>query len=110
MLYTSELTGKSYKTVKELEKAELEYKEEAEKKLAETELKKTRAKEVEEAYLHYQKVKEDAYKAIAEAEEVWIKLRDEFAKDYHGYHMTYSNVNGQKQITFNDIVNHFFNW
>ena len=109
MLYTSEVTGKSYKTVEELEADEKLAKEEEEKKSKILEVKKTRAKEVEDAYLEYQKVKEEAYNKIAEAEKKWIELRDKFAEDYHGYHMTYVNNNGEKRITFNDLVNSFFN-
>ena len=109
MLYTSEVTGKSYKTVKELEDAEKAAKKEEEEKEKLLAVKKERAKEVEDAYLHYQKVKEEAIRAIGEAEETWLKLRDEFAKDYHGYHMTYTNVNGKEEISFGDIVNAFFN-
>lgn len=108
MLYTSEVTGKSYKTVKELEADEKLAKEEEEKKSKALEVKKTRAKEVEDAYLEYQKVKEDAYSKIVEAEKKWIELRDKFAEDYHGYHMTYVNNNGEKKVTFSDLVNKFF--
>ena len=110
MLYTSEVTGKSYKTVKELEAAEAEFKKAEEEKAKLVEVKKTRAKEVEDAYLELEKVKEEAYSKIAEAEKKWIELRDKFAQDYNGYHMTYVNNNGQKRITFDDLVNNFFNW
>jgi len=108
MLYTSEVTGKTYKTVEELEADEKLAKEEEENKAKALEVKKTRAKEVEDAYLEYQKVKEEAYNQIAQAEKKWIELRDKFAQDYGGYHMTYSNVNGDRQITFYDLVNSFF--
>ena len=110
MLYTSEVTGKSYKTVKELEADEKLAKEEEEKKSKALEVKKTRAKEVENAYLELQKVREEAYSKIAEAEKKYLELRDAFAKDYNGYHMTYVNNNGQKRITFEDLVNSFWNW
>jgi len=108
MLYTSEVTGKSYKTVKELEKAEEEFKKAEEEKLQAVEVKKARAKEVEDAYANYLKVREEAFKLIAEAEKKWVDLRDKFAEDYHGYHMTYCNNNGQKTITFGDLFNTFF--
>lgn len=110
MLYTSELTGKSYKTVEELEAAEAEAKKAEEEKQALVEAKKARAKEVEDAYLEYQNVKEKAFKEIADAEKKWVELRDKFAEDYHGYHMTYSNINGKKEITFNDVIDSLFNW
>ena len=110
MLYTSEVTGKSYKTVEELEKEEAAAKKAEEEKLALVEAKKSRAKEVEDAYLAYQDVKEKAIKEIAEAEKKWIELRDKFAEDYHGYHMTYSNINGKKEISFSGIIDSLFNW
>lgn len=110
MLYTSEVTGKSYKTVKELEAAEAEAKKAEEEKKALVEVKKTRAKEVEDAYLEYQKVREEAYQKISEAEKKWLNLRDKFAEDYHGYHMTYSNINGKEEVSFSDLLDCFFNW
>lgn len=110
MLYLSEKTGKSYKTAKELEAAEAELAKAEEEKTKLAEEKKARAKEVEDAYLAYQEVKEKALKEIAEAEAKWVKLRDKFVEDYHGYHMTYTNVNGKKEIAFGDLVGSFFNW
>ena len=104
MLYTSEKTGKSYKTVEELEQAEKAFDDaEAEKSKA-LEIKKARAKEVQEAYEHYLKVRKEAYKAISEAEKDWLELRDKFAQDYNGYHYTYINDNGKETITFGDLV------
>jgi len=110
MLYLSEKTGKSYKTVEELETAEKELVEQEAKKAELVEVKKTRAKEVEEAYLNYQNVKEECYKKVAEAEKKWLELRDKFAEDYHGYHMTYVNNNGKKEISFSDLLDSFFRW
>ena len=108
--YYSKLLNKPFDTLDSLVQAENAYKEEAEKKLRLVEEKKIRAKEVEDAYLEYQKVKEEAYKQIAEAEKKWVELRDKFAQDYGSYHMTYVNNNGQRQVTFQDIVNSFWNW
>ena len=110
MLYTSEVTGKSYKTVEELEAAEAEAKKAAEEKEKLSAEKKARAEEVEQAYLEYQKVKEECYNKMADAERKWLELRDKFAEDYHGYHMTYINNNGKKEISFGDLVDSFFNW
>lgn len=110
MLYLSEKTGKSYKTVEELETAEKELAEQEAKKAELVEVKKTRAKEVEEAYLNYQNVKEECYNKVAEAEKKWLELRDKFAEDYHGYHMTYTNNNGKKEISFSDLLDSFFTW
>ena len=110
MLYTSEVTGKSYKTVKELEADEKAYQEAQSLKLKACEEKKARAKEVEDAYLEFQKVKEEAYDSITKAENKWISLRDAFAKDYGGYHMTYTHNNGEKRITFEDLIHNFWNF
>ena len=102
MLYTSEKTNKSYKTVEELEAAEKEFdKAEAEKK-ALVEVKKTRAKEVESAYQEYLNVRKEAFEKVREAEKKYIEL-----KDYHGYHYTYVNDNGKESITFGDLVEAF---
>lgn len=108
--YYSKLLNKPFDTLDALKEAEEAVKKENERKAQLIEVKKTRAKEVEDAYLEFQKVKEEAYKQIAEAEQKWLELRDKFAKDYGGYHMTYVNNNGQRQVTFNDIVNSFFTW
>lgn len=108
--YYSKLLNKPFDTLDALKEAEKEVKEENERKAQLVEVKKTRAKEVEDAYLEYQKVKEEAYNKIAEAEKKWIELRDKFAEDYHGYHMTYSNINGERSVTFGDLINNFFNW
>lgn len=110
MKYLSEKLNKPFDTVEELEKAEKEFDEQQAEKAKLADVKKARAKEVEDAYIEYQKVKEEAYKTIAEAEKKWIELRDAFAKDYGGYHMTYVNNNGDKKVTFDDIVRSFWNW
>lgn len=110
MKYYSEKTKSVYDTVEALQTAEKEFDEKEAEKLKLAEVKKTRAKEVENAYAEYQDVKEKACKEIAEAEDKYIKLRDAFAKDYNGYHMTYVNDNGVKSISFGDIVSNLFDW
>ena len=110
MKYLSEKLNKAFDTVEDLEKAEKEFAEKEAEKTKLVEVKKTRAKEVEDAYVEYQQVKEEAYNKIAEAEKKWIELRDAFAKDYGGYHMTYVNNNGDKKVTFDDIVRSFWTW
>ena len=104
MLYTSEVTGKTYKTVEELEEAEKAFKEAESEKAKKQEEKKARAKEVEEAYCHFEEVKREAYTRISEAEQKYLELRNKFAQDYGGYHMTYVNNNGVAQVSFGDIV------
>lgn len=104
MLYTSELTGKSYKTIEELEKAEAEL---AAEKAAKEKLsaeKAARANEVTAAYEEYLAVREKAFAEIAQAEKKWTDLRDKFAEDYNGYHMTYKVENGKRSVTFGDLV------
>lgn len=110
IVYRSKLLNRYYESYEDMLRDEVEFKRQNEEKLKAQEEKKARAKEVEEAYANYLKVREEAFEQIAKAEKEWIELRDKFAQDYNGYHMTYTNVNGQKQITFEDIVNHFFNW
>ena len=105
MLYTSEVTGKSYKTVEELEKAEAlvaEEKAAKEKLVAE---KTERANEVKAAYEEYLKIKEECVLKVSEAEKRYTDLRDKFAQDYNGYHMTYTVSNGKKTVTFGELVN-----
>ena len=108
--YYSKVLNKPFDTLEELKAAELKVREEAAAKEKLSAEKKARAEEVEKAYLEYQKVKEEAYKKISEAENKWLELRDKFAEDYHGYHMTYSNVNGKKEISFGDLLDSFFHW
>lgn len=108
--YKSKLLNKYFDTYAELQQAEKKYHEENDAKLKLVEEKKARAKEVEDAYLEYQKVKEEAFTKIAEAEKKYNELRDKFAEDYNGYHMTYVNNNGKKCVTFSDLLDSFFNW
>lgn len=113
MLYLSEKTGKTYKTVEELQAAEAELEKAEAEKAKVVEAKRARAKEVEEAYLEYQKVLEEASAKVAEAEKKWVELRNKFAEDYNGYHMTYVNNNGKKTVTVGellDVMNKLSNW
>lgn len=108
VLYHSDILNKNFTDYDELVKAEEEFERENAEKLQLAEVKKTRAKEVEDAYLELQKTKKECYDKIQEAEKKWIELRDKFSEDYHGYHMTYSNVNGKESITFSDLIDNFF--
>lgn len=95
MKYYSEVLRKFYESAEECAKAEKDYfnKAEAEKKEKEQRSaeRKARAKEVE-----------DAYKAVADAQRNYRKLRDAFCKDYGSFHMTFSNSD------FEDIYEEFF--
>ena len=108
--YYSRVLNKPFDTLDALKKAEEEFKRQNDEKVKAQEEKKARAKEIEDAYLNYQKVKEEAYTQIAEAEKKWIELKDKFVEDYGGYHMTYSNTNGNSKITFGDFVDSLFSW
>lgn len=110
MKYLSEKLNKPFDTVEELEKAEKEFDEQQAEKAKLADVKKARAKEVENAFAELQKVKEEALQQIADAEDKYYSLRDKFAEDYGGYHITYTNDNGEKRITFDDIVRNFWNW
>lgn len=106
MLYTSEVTGKSYKTVEELESAEAEFKKQEEEKKALVEVKRTRAKEVQDAYDNYFKVRNEAFEKIKEAETKLNELKNKFIEDYGSFHMTYTNNNGNENLVFGDL----FDW
>lgn len=100
MKYYSELTKKLYDTAKELNDAESLHKEtliEKETQLAE---KKKRADEVTKAY-----------EAIRNAEKEFIKLRNEFVKDYGSFHMTYRETGDKPILDLFDAFDGLFkNW
>ena len=108
--YYSRELKQVFDTLEELQAAESKLHEEQDEKEKALQEKKARAKEVEEAYLEYQKIKEECLNTIANAEREWLTLRDKFAEDYHGYHMTYVNNNGKKEVSFSDLLDSFFNW
>lgn len=108
--YYSRELKQVFSSLEELQAAELKLHEEQETKEKLQIEKKERAKEVEDAYLELQKIKEEAYANISKAEEKYLELRDKFARDYNGYHMTYTNVNGKREVTFNDLISRFFPW
>ena len=100
MLYKSEVTGKDYKTIEELEKAEHEV--ELSKTKAEEEKKAKQAElvSINEAASAYLKLVEDDKKLRADlkakedaAYEKYQAELDDFAKKHNGYHLTYK-VNG----------------
>lgn len=96
MLYTSEMTGKSYKTVEELKAAEnavVSKKEAEEKEKAD---KKAELADIKDAATNYLKLVEANNKARADLkskeEEAYSKYKEEldkFAAKHHGYHLTY---------------------
>ena len=88
----SEITGKEYKTVEECEKAEDAYQvEQAAKAAKEDKLKKERkerAAEVDAAYKNY------------------MKLLNDFVKDYGSYHVSFRSDDG----LFTDFFKYAFSW
>lgn len=108
IVYHSKLLNRYYESYSDMLKDEAEFKKVNEEKLKKAEEKKVRAKEVEDAYLEYENTKREAYTKVAEAEKKWVELRDKFAHDYGGYHMTYTDRNGNRQVTFGDFI--LSNW
>ena len=106
--FYSKVLNKAFDSLDELKEAEKKHAEEEAEKQNLTATKKARANEVEEAYKAYQQTKEKAYKEISEAENKYLTLRDKFAKDFNGYHMTYVVDNaGKHVVTFGDLINDF---
>lgn len=81
MKYYSEKTKKLYDSEEDLEKSEASY---AAKELELAKTKEARASRAKEV--------EDAYKAYTEAGDKYMKLRNQFVKDYGSYHATYNSV------------------
>ena len=77
MLYLSEKTNKSYKTVKELEAAEKEFDKAEEEKKHAIELRKAEATEVKAAIKSRVEAEVEARKAKAEAYEIYLKACEE---------------------------------
>ena len=89
--YYSRVLGKVFDNLDDLLSAEKEHED---AKLAEKEkarVKKEKAAIVEKAYIEYVETAEKANKEIADAQNNYIKLRDEFIKEYGSFHMSYSN-------------------
>lgn len=118
MLYTSEVTGKSYKTVKELEAAEVEFNKAHEAELKAKEERKVAATEVEKAYTAVlnarkeakaivDKANKEASDLIRKSELDYQKLKDEFIKKFGSYHVSYTNNNGKEVVTVSDLFDSF---
>lgn len=106
--FYSKVLNKVFDSLDELKEEEKKHAAVEAKKQELAATKKARATEVEEAYKAYEQTKEKAYKEIADAEEKYLGLRNKFAKDFNGYHMTYAVDNaGKHSITFGDLINDF---
>lgn len=81
-VFYSEVLKKYFEDKEACEKAEAEYNEKHALEIKKKEERTKRAKEVEEAYANY------------------IKLRDEFVKDYKEYHMTYRDTSDGIETLF----------
>lgn len=117
--YKSKLLNKYFDSYEELVEEETAFRKANDEKVKLAEEKKTRAKEVEDALKEYEHAKIEASKIISkasqeasllikDAEKKYFNLRDAFAKDYNGYHMTYVNDNGKETVSFSDLVTDFF--
>lgn len=83
-VYYSEELKKYFNDEAECRKAEKEYEEKHAAELKAKEERAKRAKEINDAYAHY------------------VKLRNEFIKDYGSFHMTYDDGN------FKSLFDYFF--
>lgn len=87
-VFYSEVLKKYFEDKEACEKAEQEYNEKHALEIKAKEERTKRAHEVEEAYKNY------------------MRLRNEFIKDYHEWHMTYSD----KDSGYNSLFDYFFNF
>ena len=91
MIISSELTGKTYKTVDECLKAEAEYKKAQE--------------EAEKARIDHEKAMDEAYKKAIEACDAYLKLAGiEYEGTDHGYRVKIHSDDKADKI-FEDILN-----
>lgn len=98
MLYYSEILNKKFVTEQELKDAEAKYaQEKADKDLA-LKIKKEKAKQVEDALTHLLEVKKEASKTVKVAEDAYLKVRDEFVKQYGSWHYTITDENDDSYI------------
>ena len=107
--FYSKLLKKPFDTVDELTKAEDEYNKAHALEIQKAEEKKSRAEEIKDAYAEFLKVREEAKKEVEAVEtkanervraakQNYLKLRDKFVDDYGGYHMTYTNSDGEESF------------
>lgn len=91
MKYYSENLKKLFDTEKDLKEAEAKYEVALKCKVDLKNEKKKRAEEVENAYKKTLEIKKEYAKKLDEAEAEFIKLKNNFVKDYGSFHMTYSS-------------------
>lgn len=105
--YKSKLLNKIFDNYDELVKAEEEYEKANAEKLKQAEEKKSRLLKIREARAKTFEARKQASKLIAEADDAYAKLVNEFIKDYGYYHDTYEQeIDG----TWLKQVFNIFNW
>lgn len=98
--YYSNLLKKPFDSINELKNAEKDYlKKHEEDELKQNE-KREKAKAIEDAYKHSLEIRKDCDLKIKEADSAYLKLRDEFVKDYGCFHMTYRDSDSQTTISY----------
>ena len=106
--YYSKLLNKPFDTLDELKQAEDAYHKANEEKIKLAEEKREDAKKVEDAYKHLLEVQKKAQAEIKEAEDMYLKERNSFIQKHNGYHMTYTNRNGEETLNVSDLIDSFF--
>ena len=102
-VYFSEKLNKYVESKKECEAAEAAFDQEKIEKEKAKEARAEDAKKVEEAYKNIFEVSKEAAQKMHEAEQEYYKARREFIDKYGSFHMTYSNENGEENVTVNDV-------
>ena len=102
-VYFSEKLNKYFESKKECEAAEAAFDQEKIEKEKAKEARAEDATKVEEAYKNIFEVSKEAAQKMHEAEQEYYKARREFIDKYGSFHMTYSNENGEENVTVNDV-------
>ena len=116
MKYLSEKTNKTYATIEELEKDEKKFDLEQKEKEKAVSKKKEDAKKVQDAYQNLLDVMKKYYEDIRKAEQTYYELRNQFINNYGCWHMTYTNNNGEENISTDvddilaDTIRAYFGW
>ena len=103
MKFYAEKLGQYFDSAEACESAEKEYEEKlaAEKKQKE-EMTKDRGRRASEV--------QEAYEAFKNAEKNYYKLRNQFIKDYHYYHTTYSSTEDLEDFDLVKLWDELFGW
>lgn len=118
--YKSKLLNKYFDDYGELVKAEDAYTKAHAAELEAAEKRKTRAKEIEEAYKEVIATRKEAKAILDEAnkkasdlirtsEDKYTKLKNDFIKDYHSFHMSFTDTDGNTVVSVSDFLDSVFN-